>query len=1287
MKMGCVAALLGWTALGANAQQNPVKILAAHTLDAQASAGYSVASIGDVDGNGYADFAMGLPGVLWEGNEGGIPVNNGTIAQIFMDSAGRVADVSYQSWTDPGDSLGRWISSFSDVNQDGISEFIYEDRGAIWVRSSVGENSSVGPVLIAAGEVAASPGDVNGDGYADIVVYNRNQGLFLYPLGEGAEPIRASELLPLAETSKIPGFGRFIANAGDIDGNGVNDILVTNKNDIYIFLFEHDGSVLNTVIISLSDPRLPNLASVAQFGVSAIGIGDLDKNGAGDLLIGVPGMNLASGGLVLVFLNTDGSVLSSSLIDHSVETRPGDRLGAALSLVGTAGTASTVQIAVGAPGVDTGLSNSGAVHLINISATAEATVAARIDNASSGMFAKHLRGELGDLDYLGDVDHNGTGDLGNHRWILLLNEDGDIIRQVAHDFDVGPWAVGRALGDLDGDSFPDLVIGNEIDASFDDEIVIVFLNSNGTYREKIVNTPSSIGGDLISYPSYGHRFGSSVAPLGDVDKDGTIDIAVGDYHDHETGIFSCLGAVYILFMNRDGTTKGSNKLRPSGCSLVDTGTSYCGCFGLTIVGPGDVNHDSTPDLLAGMSGDRRSGIQKVGSLSMILLTETGSEKEVIRIAEGSGGWPHPLAYPNSFGSPKSLGDIDGDGLPEIVVYSGPRFTLGSGRIWITSFKSSGEILAATEQSNEAGSLRGSLSSIDVEQLRLSATTSMDDITGDGVREVGIRVDPNIYWFFSVAESLPVELARQAASVSDLESSTEITASVRNLSGRPLDDVLIHIRTAGDSVFVPISMSEQSDNIFVYVIPSSLHKDRGVEYYFEVTNIYGDSFRFPTDGIYPLQIRLPNGVDHPFPSGTAAAGYRLISVPFLLEEPGARSILESTLGEYDPRRWRFTAPGLLEKDLESNEINFEPGRAYWALTREPGKRLSTGPAVTVPTDEPFQISLHGGWNFTADPFAFQIPYSNLRLLNGPNLDVRTYQGDWVLPEDGIEPFEGYIVWNGTGALDTLNVDPQLFYDSDTAAKRTVSEPELHLQISARKGEAKDTHNFAEIRKDAVEGFDSFDRPEAPVIGDYVSLSFPHPEWEAPVRGWSTDARSLESGLATWAIEVRSFSAGAIHISFEQMPEFSPEFDIYLVDDLVELTQDLRLQPTYTVSSAGEGDVRRLRLLVGRSDYVSEELDLETTPPSEFTLHPGFPNPFSGSTTIRYEMPEAAFVRLEIFDLLGRRVSRLVDTEKDAGNHVVVWDGRDDAQRPAGSGVYFVRLSAGRFQQTMSISLIN
>jgi len=84
--------------------------------------------------------------------------------------------------------------------------------------------------------------------------------------------------------------------------------------------------------------------------------------------------------------------------------------------------------------------------------------------------------------------------------------------------------------------------------------------------------------------------------------------------------------------------------------------------------------------------------------------------------------------------------------------------------------------------------------------------------------------------------------------------------------------------------------------------------------------------------------------------------------------------------------------------------------------------------------------------------------------------------------------------------------------------------------------------------------------------------------------------------------------------------------------------------------------------------------ERTRPMEFSLSQNVPNPFNPVTTIRFALPEAGHVTLAVYDINGRLVRNLAAGRLEAGQHSVVWDGRDGTGRAVASGVYVYRLTA-------------
>ena len=92
------------------------------------------------------------------------------------------------------------------------------------------------------------------------------------------------------------------------------------------------------------------------------------------------------------------------------------------------------------------------------------------------------------------------------------------------------------------------------------------------------------------------------------------------------------------------------------------------------------------------------------------------------------------------------------------------------------------------------------------------------------------------------------------------------------------------------------------------------------------------------------------------------------------------------------------------------------------------------------------------------------------------------------------------------------------------------------------------------------------------------------------------------------------------------------------------------------------------------------------PTDYALHPAYPNPFNPVTTLRYDLPQRAEVRLTIYDILGRELRTLVAGTQEPGYRSVVWDGTDARGRPVGSGVYLYRIQAEGFTQARKMVLL-
>ncbi|MFH1891549.1 MAG: LamG-like jellyroll fold domain-containing protein [Candidatus Zixiibacteriota bacterium] len=92
------------------------------------------------------------------------------------------------------------------------------------------------------------------------------------------------------------------------------------------------------------------------------------------------------------------------------------------------------------------------------------------------------------------------------------------------------------------------------------------------------------------------------------------------------------------------------------------------------------------------------------------------------------------------------------------------------------------------------------------------------------------------------------------------------------------------------------------------------------------------------------------------------------------------------------------------------------------------------------------------------------------------------------------------------------------------------------------------------------------------------------------------------------------------------------------------------------------------------------------PRDFALYQNSPNPFNPATEIAYGLPFATRVRLEVYNLLGQKVTTLVDGYRPAGKHAIIWNGTDSSGDAVASGVYFYKLATDRFTDTRKMLLL-
>ena len=86
------------------------------------------------------------------------------------------------------------------------------------------------------------------------------------------------------------------------------------------------------------------------------------------------------------------------------------------------------------------------------------------------------------------------------------------------------------------------------------------------------------------------------------------------------------------------------------------------------------------------------------------------------------------------------------------------------------------------------------------------------------------------------------------------------------------------------------------------------------------------------------------------------------------------------------------------------------------------------------------------------------------------------------------------------------------------------------------------------------------------------------------------------------------------------------------------------------------------------------------PHRYALYQNYPNPFNSQTKIGFDLPESAWVRLSIYNILGQKIRTLVNEKKKIGHHIMFWDGKNGNNQVVGSGVYLFQFQANNYSRT-------
>jgi hypothetical protein len=1080
--------------------------------------GWSVSTAGDVNGDGYSDIVVGCHA-------------SPSSVYIFLGSAGGVIetpDVILPGGV-AGDRYGTSVSCAGDVDGDGYYDVIVgashsnngiDKQGRVYLYR--GSSSGMLPDHVwsfsgrQAGEMlgycVSTAGDVNGDGYADVLVgapghdfWESNAGRAMLFLGSASGLSTTPDWIKGINTANAF-FGSSLATAGDVNGDGYDDVIIGAE------YYSNEQPAEGAVFVYLGSPSglMDNPAWCMEgneegnrFGASVATAGDINGDGYSDVIISethYSELSATPDGRVFMFLGSPSGLKDSA--SWQATYQPYSQYGYSVAPAGDVNCDGFGDVIIGS--YASRFDKRGVVDVYRGSPDGlSSTPAWRGEGVPVSVSFTESFGNS--VCTAGDVNGDGLSDIiigdsyfmgGDGRAVVYLGFREEISLKLQWDWKTdghqdNGW-LGHSVadaGDVNGDGFPDAIVGEFLsDGDYEDAGAAHIYLSN----ESGLNALPSW---TVTGSHYGEWFGYSVASAGDVNSDGFGDVIVGapNFSNGEAGE----GGAFLFLGSANGTLEKS--------SWTGESNEAGAAFGTSVAGVGDVNIDGYGDVVVG-AFRHYAGAPEAGCTYLYLGSSLGLSTHPAWIAEGEDGYAW-FGY-----AVAGAGDVNRDGFSDVIVGAPSNGSGLEGRAYLFM----GTVEGLDKQARWIGRQEG------VERFG-SKVSSAGDVNNDR------------YW-----------------------------------------DVLI----AANNDFLP---SWSAQRIFLY---------------------HGSSYSPEQEPQWTFTVNRPFDLFH---GSVAAAG-----------DINGDGYGDVVIGDY----------------LYDSQQT-ETGRALVFNGSQQG--LAEQPSWTISSDDSFS------W------FGYSV--AALGDLNGDG-------GDDILigaPRSG-STNRGAVFAFGSNGQNHQCIPRQMRLDgSALVAPMGLSYSDIGFRLCAI------AHTVPFYGRIALEW--EVKEHDVPLNGSDTHRS--------PFFNYNDLARNHNDGYILNAL-ITGLSDGQLYHWRLRIATNSP---YYPHGPWITLANN----PT------SFGDIR-----IGLPSFIATDLPVvvdtvesDTEDPPPFSLSSIHPNPFRPATTIEYTLPLTTEVSLVVYDVRGYRVKTLVRTIKNVGRHTKVWDGTNDKGLNVGSGIYFVRLEAGGLREAIKV----
>ncbi|RKY99771.1 MAG: hypothetical protein DRQ13_01685 [Ignavibacteriae bacterium] len=1238
--------------------------------------GISVSDAGDVNGDGYSDVIVGAnlndAGGNWAGRSyiyfGGASMDN--VADVIMTGEAS------------GDFFGVSVSTAGDVNGDGYSDIIVgangnnaggADAGKSYIYFGGVSMDNIADVTMTGvaasdnfGKSVSTAGDVNGDGYSDVIVgayYNDAGGnwagrSYIYFGGISMDNIADVQMTGEAA---IDFFGISVSIAGDVNGDGYSDVIVG------AFGNDAGGSDAGRAFLylnSLTGPDIPDEFFTGEsasdfFGISVSTAGDVNGDGYSDVIVGAPYNDAGGAEAGRAYIYFGGASMDNAADITMTGETAGDRFGYSVSTAGDVNGDGYSDIIIGAYKSDAGGTDAGRAY-IYFGGTS-------MDNTADVIMTGEAAGDqLGySVSTAGDVNGDGYSDIivsanvndagGSNAGRVYIYFGGTSMDNIADVIMTGEAAgdlLGSSVstaGDVNGDGYSDVIVGARSNDAGGTDAGRSYIYYGGRWMDNYadVTMTGEVAGDL---------FGYSVSTAGDVNGDGYSDVIVGAFSNNTGG--GDAGRSYIYY----GGTSMDNS-----ADVTMTGEAASDFFGVSVSTAGDVNRDGYSDIIVGADGNNAGGTNAgksyiyFGGVSMDNIADVTMTGEVADDRFGH--------------SVSTAGDVNGDGYSDIIV--GARWNDAGGNnagrayLYLSSsppikprimsvkdvpfdqggyvyvnfvrsgYDAKGESNIITEyiveMSNPPGPTGfswaqiGSVQPLQNPLYTFIAHTPNDSMTNNSgtyyFRVTARTEDPNQYWRSNIMYGHSVDnlapLAPEAFYAQN--NGSDIKLGWKANAEPDLKNYVIY-RTdypgAEPDTLTPLAQITDTTFIDTNPLPGTSY------YYLRAQDINNNLSTSATTNVSALTFLLAVSV---------VDGWNMVSVPGV--NPDGQGVDFWWSGK-DPTASVFKyVDGLGYVPVTAAA----PTEGYW-MKHSGANVYETGdewPADGIQIVSHVSISATAGWNLIGG-------YENSAATSGltttpPGLIVGPAYGYLAGPgyyiADNLVPGYGY--WIKLTADGVINIPSAPLSKGNGEVVEYFKEDWGKITITDNAGRSYTLY--------AVEGEvnpDNYELPPMPPSGMF-DIRY----------GSGRIAEDINSAIQT--IKMTSLEY-PITVQVEGM-------DIRLQDETGnEIDENIKSGDQITISNA------QISKLMVTGEMV----------PDVYSLEQNYPNPFNPSTVIEFSLPEdVSNVQLTIYDILGQRITQLVNTSLKAGKYSYQWNGGTVA-----TGMYIYELRTDKFVSVKKMILM-